>query len=201
MPRNDLYRQEVPHPVLADVPNIETSMSALVNAVVPLTVMRFTDANERSATFSSGVSLVPGMISYLAAEDRWDRLDGDSVWRPMSPGPWKPITFASGYSASSGSPGYRIVNGSVQLRGIFKKTSNADLNAGTPQTLFCTLPAEARPPAGRIFIAAANFTTNAGVSRFSGRIDITVDGSMLYLLGVGSTSAFLSLDGISFSLD
>lgn len=199
MPRNDKYKQSVPYPVLSDVPNIETALQALVNTIVPLGVMRFADANARASTFDSETPLVPGMVSYLIAEDRYDRLDGDSVWRPLTPGPWKPLTFASGYSAYSGVPGYRIVNGEVQLRGIFKRSNNSDLTTLNDQ-LFCTLPTEARPPQGRLFVCAANFTTNSGVSRFTGRVAVETNGEMLYLMPAGSTSAFLSLDGIRYSL-
>ncbi|MFD4699768.1 hypothetical protein [Streptomyces niveus] len=199
MPRNDKYKQNVPYPILSDAPNIETAMQALVNTIVPLGVMRFSDANARAATFDSETPLVPGMVSYLIAEDRWDRLDGDLVWRPLTPGPWKPLTFASGYSAESGSPGYRIVNGEVQLRGVFRRSNGSDLITLNDQ-LFCTLPAEARPTASRLFVTAANFTTNGGVSRFTGRIGVLTNGQMMYLMPAGSTSDFLSLDGIRFSL-
>ncbi|CAM5407816.1 hypothetical protein SMICM304S_11404 [Streptomyces microflavus] len=93
------------------------------NALTKQTVLRFANANERSATLMGAFAAVPGMLSYLIAEDRWDQFDGDGVWRPLTPGAWKPITFASGYTAFGGSPGYRIVNGCVEMRGAFQRTT------------------------------------------------------------------------------
>lgn len=201
MPKADGYGQNIQYPVLSDAPNIETAFQTAVNGMVALGVLRFANANERSATLVGTYSARPGMITYLIAEDRWDRYDGDKVWRPLTPGPWKPLTFASGYTANASSPGYRIVNGEVQLRGQFKRTNDSDLVTATA-TLFCTLPTEARPVGGsKVFVAAANFTTNAGVSRFSGRIDVGTNGQMNYLMGSGSTSAWLALDGIRFSIE
>ncbi|MGW1551600.1 hypothetical protein, partial [Streptomyces sp. NPDC002346] len=162
MPKADGYGQNVQYPVLSDAPNIETAFQTAVNGMVALGVLRFANANERAATLIGTYAPRPGMITYLIAEDRWDRYDGDKKWRPMSPGPWKTITFASGYSANGGSPGYRLINGEVQLRGSFRRTNGTDLPA-TVETTFTTLPTEARPPQERVFVAAGHFTTSAGV--------------------------------------
>ncbi|MER5501369.1 hypothetical protein ABT096_29770 [Streptomyces sp. NPDC002561] len=200
MPKADSYGQGIQYPVLSDAPNAETAFGGVVNGLAPLSVLRFANANERAATLTGAYAAQPGMISYLIAEDRWDTYGADAVWRPMSPGPWKPLTFSSGYTAFEGSPGYRIVNGDVQLRGQFKRTDGSDLVTAT-STLFCNLPVEARPiGATRVFIAAANFTTSSGVSRFSGRITINSDGQAGYMMGAGSTSGWLSLDGIRYSI-
>lgn len=201
MPKPDSYGQGVPYPVLSDAPNIETALQALLNGVVPLTVMRFANANERAATLSGAYKPVPGMITYLIAEDRHERRDGDGVWRPLTPGAWKPITFASGYTANSGSPAYRIVNQEVHLRGTFRRTSGADL-ATNDETTFGTLPSEARPVgAYRYFSAAGNFANTSGVSYFSGRIGIAPTGGMVYIMPLNAKSAWLALDGIRFSID
>lgn len=191
MPNPDSYGQQVQYPALSDAPNIETATSTMVNGIVPLTVMRFANANARSAALSGTSSPRPGMITYLIAEDRWDRYEADNVWRPMSPGPWKPLTFASGYGAEAGSPGYRIVNGSVELRGVFRKTSGAALTVGT-QTTFATLPSEAQPTASRAFYTPA--------SSGAGRVAvIQASGAMTYI--VDSAVTFLYLDGVRFSID
>ncbi|WNI28656.1 hypothetical protein [Streptomyces sp. ITFR-6] len=202
MPKPDNYGQSVQYPVLSDTPNIETALQALVNGVVPLTTMRFANANERSATLTGAYKPVPGMITYLIAEDRWDRRDGDNVWRPFSPGVWKPLSYASGYTAQSGSPAYRIVNNQVQLRGTIRRTAaNTDLVVNA-DTKFATLPAEARPTGVyRFFLAAANFVNAGGQSYFSGRVGIAPDGSMIYIMPLNSKSEWLSLDGIHFSID
>ncbi|MEO3974378.1 hypothetical protein [Streptomyces sp. CAU 1734] len=200
MPANDAYGQGVQYPVLADPPNAETAFQTVVNGLVALTVMRFDNANDRAATLVGASAPVRGMISYLIAEDRWDRFDGDGVWRAMSPGQWKPITFASGYTAFGGSPGYRIVNGEVQLRGAFRRSSGGDL-AVTTETTFLTLPTEARPPDGRVFIAAGNATTSGGITRFSGRISVQSSGVCSFFMPAGSTSEFLYLDQVRFSID
>ncbi|OSC76522.1 hypothetical protein B5180_01835 [Streptomyces sp. BF-3] len=200
MPTTDGWGQNVPYPVLSDAPNIELAFQGAVNALASLSVMRFANANERSAKLIGAFKPVPGMISYLIAEDRWDRYDGDKVWRPMSPGPWKPITFASGYTANSGSPGYRIINGEAQLRGAFQRTNGADLVANA-ETTFLTLPSEARPTAGRSFITSANFSTTGGVSTFAARVVVGSNGQCSFRLPAGATSSFVYLDGIRIPLD
>ncbi|MFD5198806.1 hypothetical protein ACFWM7_01285 [Streptomyces sp. NPDC058375] len=200
MPTTDGWGQKVPYPVLSDAPNIELAFQGAVNALAAIGVMKFANANERSATMTGAFKPVPGMISYLIAEDRWDRYDGDKVWRPMSPGPWKPITFASGYTAGGGSPGYRIINGESQLRGAFQRTNGADLVANV-ETTFLTLPSEARPTSTRSFVVSANFSTSGGVSRFSARITISSGGVCSFRLPEGMTSSFVYLDGIRIPLD
>ncbi|KDQ65752.1 hypothetical protein [Streptomyces sp. NTK 937] len=191
MPSSDGYGQGVQYPVLSDAPNAETAFQTVVNGIVGRSVLRFANANERSAQLTGPYEAVPGMISYLIAEDRWDRYGADRVWRPMSPGPWKPFTFSTGYTAEAGSPGYRIVNGSVELRGVFRRSNNANLVIGT-QTTFATLPTEARPTASRAFTTPAS----SGTGRVAA---LQVGGSLTYT--VDSAVGFLYLDGIRFSLD
>ncbi|MFJ6237943.1 hypothetical protein ACIQH0_28135 [Streptomyces griseus] len=200
MPTTDGYGQKVPYPVLSDAPNIELGFQGAVNALASQSVLRFANANERSATLIGTFKAVPGMISYLIAEDRWDRYDGDGVWRPMSPGPWKPLVFASGYIANTGSPGYRIINGDAQLRGAFQRTNGADLVANA-ETVFLTLPSEARPTSGRSFITSANFSTTGGVSTFAARIVVATSGQCSFRLPAGATSSFVYLDGIRIPLE
>ncbi|CAM5387655.1 hypothetical protein SMICM304S_02375 [Streptomyces microflavus] len=84
MPTTDGYGQKVPYPVMSDAPNIELAFQGAVNALTKQTVLRFANANERSATLMGAFAAVPGMLSYLIAEDRWDQFDGDGVWRPLT---------------------------------------------------------------------------------------------------------------------
>ncbi|WP_050987905.1 hypothetical protein [Streptomyces sp. W007] len=192
MPTTDGYGQKVPYPVMSDAPNIELAFQGAVNALTKQTVLRFANANERSATLMGAFTAVPGMLSYLIAEDRWDQFDGDGVWRPLTPGAWKPISFASGYTAFGGSPGYRIVNGCVELRGAFQRTGGTNFAQNTELTAF-TLPTEARPGTARSFIAAATF--NVG---FAARLVTRVDGTVTYI--IGHAANFIYLDNVRYSL-
>ncbi|MFE5093224.1 hypothetical protein ACFRCI_23405 [Streptomyces sp. NPDC056638] len=199
MPKTDGYGQGVQYPVLSDAPNIETAFQTAVNGLAALSVLRFANANERAATLTGTYAPRPGMITYLIAEDRWDRYDGDKKWRPLTAGSWKPLTFASGYTAFGGSPGYRIVNGSVELRGAFQRTNGADLVKAV-ETLALTIPAEARPATARSFIVSSTYsTTSAGVPGFSGRIVVRTTGEIVFI--VGHAANFLYLDGARYSLD
>ncbi|MFD4234301.1 hypothetical protein [Streptomyces sp. NPDC058542] len=201
MPTTDGYGQKVPYPVLSDAPNFELAFQGAVNALAGQSVMRFANANERSATLIGAFKAVPGMISYLIAEDRWDRYDGDGVWRPMSPGPWKPFTYASGYVANTGSPGYRIVNGEVHLRGTLKKSNDTDFAADS-ETLLGTLPTEARPTgASKFFIVATAYETISGRTYLHGRIAVLPNGQMLYVIPAGGKTPWISIDGIRFNLN
>ncbi|MFJ4768466.1 hypothetical protein ACIP88_05015 [Streptomyces uncialis] len=201
MPKNDAYGQNVSYPVLSDSPNIETAFGTAVNGLVQRTVLRFTNANARSAALTGASAPRPGMITYLIAEDRYDRRDGDGVWRPLSPGSWRPFSWASGYGANTGSPGYRIINGEVQLRGTFRRTNGADLPTND-ETRFGTIASEAQPVGGyRYFTAAGNFVNTNSVSHFTGRIGIAPDGAMIFIMPLGSKSEWLSLDGVRYSID
>ncbi|MGV9546851.1 hypothetical protein [Streptomyces ardesiacus] len=201
MPRNDAYSQGVPYPVLGDAPDIEVATQAIVNGILPRTVMRFANANARSAALSGASKPVPGMITYLVAEDRWDRRDGDNVWRPLSPGPWKPFTFSSGYSASSGGPAYRIVNNTVELRGTFQRTNGAAFITND-ETRFGTIPTEARPTGGwRYFSVATNLHSVSGVTYHSARLAVGTDGSLNFATKLNSKTTWISLDGVRYSID
>ncbi|GAA3018423.1 hypothetical protein [Streptomyces fulvorobeus] len=194
MPATDGYGQAVQYPVLSDAPNMENAFQTAVNGIVSHSVLRFANSNERSATLTGQFKAVPGMISYLIAEDRWDRFDGDKVWRPMTPGAWKPLTFASGYTAFGGSPGYRIVNGSVELRGAFQRTSGSNFTQDSEIYAF-TLPTEARPSTARSFVASATY--NGG--GHSARLVARTDGAVVYI--IGHSANFIYLDSVRYSLD
>jgi hypothetical protein len=201
MPRSDSYSQGIQYPVLGDSPDIEVATQTIVNGIVPHTVMRFANANARAAALSGVTKPVPGMITYLVAEDRYDRRDGDGVWRPLSPGPWKPFTFSTGYGAASGGPAYRIVNNVVELRGTFQRTNGGNFITND-ETRFGVLPTEARPSGGwRYFSAATNFHAVNGVSYYSARLAIATDGGMHFAVPVSAKAIWISLDGVRFSID
>jgi hypothetical protein len=201
MPKNDAYAQGVQYPVLGDVPDIEEALKGIVDGIVPRTVMRFANANARAAALSGATAPVPGMITYLVAEDRWDRRDGDNVWRPLSPGPWKPFTFSSGYSAESGGPAYRIVNNTVELRGTIRRTNNGNF-VTNDETRFGTLPTEARPTGGwRYFTVATNLHTVTATTYHSARLAVGTDGSMNFACQLNSKTTWISLDDVRFSID
>ncbi|MFJ3084472.1 hypothetical protein ACIPJG_32610 [Streptomyces halstedii] len=180
---------------------METAFQTVVNGIVGRSVLRFANANERSAQLTGPYAAVPGMISYLIAEDRWDRYDGDKQWRPMSPGPWKPFTYATGYVANTGSPGYRIVNGTVELRGTIKRANDADFAADS-ETLLGTLPTEARPTgASKFFVVATAYETISARTYLHGRIAVLPNGQMLYVIPAGGKTPWISIDGIRFNLN
>ncbi|MFF1417628.1 hypothetical protein [Streptomyces sp. NPDC058280] len=205
MPNNDAYGQSVPYPVLSDAPNIETSMSTLVNGLVPYTVMRFANANDRSARLIGTTKPVPGMVTYLIAEDRWEAYQANGTWLLLSDGPWTPLTFSSGYAAYGGSPGWRRkAGGGIELRGRWQKTSGNLIDTGDI-TKFASIPSSVAPAAVRYFLCASNRVTSSGVTRYTARIEVASNGDMSYTIesggGVGTTGApaWVSIDGIQFS--
>lgn len=201
MPKNDGYAQNVQYPVLSDAPNVETAFQTLVNGVVPLGTMRFANANARSAALVGDYKPRPGMITYLIAEDRYEGRMADGTWAPLTPGPWIPLALRSGYSVHSGSPGYRIVNGTVQLRGRIRRTNNGQFGTGT-DWVFATLPASVRPSTYSYWITPVEM----GAGIYYGRTQLDSDSGELMIQtppGATSTSNGLKwsgLDGLSYSL-
>jgi hypothetical protein len=185
MPRNDSYNQAVPYPVLGDAADIEAAMQALVNGIVP--------------------KPVPGMITYLVAEDRWEGRQADGTWLLLSDGPWTPITYANGHSALSGSPGWRKkAGGGIELRGIVK-ANDGKLNDSGDVLKFGAIPSAVAPGALRHFPIVTNRTTINGISRMSGRLSVYTNGDLMYYVengggqGTATAPGWFSLDGIQFS--
>ncbi|GGX26914.1 hypothetical protein [Streptomyces chryseus] len=206
MPKSDGYGQSVQFPVLSDAPNMETAMQTLVNGIVPLTVMRFANANARSAAMAFTYKPVPGMITYLKAEDRWEARQADGTWLLLSDGPWQPLTFASGYIAHGGSPGWRRkAGGGIELRGRFRRSSGGNLEDDGTAIKFATLPGAVTPAATRYYIAASSRTTVSGVTRYTARIEVASNSELRYMVeasggtGTSADPAWVSLDGITFS--
>lgn len=208
MPRNDAWSQNVPYPVLADAPDIEVATQGIVNGIVPLTVMRFANANARAAALTGATAPVPGMITYLKAEDRWEARQADGTWLLLSDGPWQPLTFASGYVANAGAPGWRRkAGGGVELRGRIQRTSGSNFVADGTLRVCATIPTSVAPITYRYFITAARYNTDSsGQSHHTARIAVNGNGQIMFNVETGGGTgvppgdpAWISLDGIQFS--
>ncbi|MFD9205964.1 hypothetical protein ACFVZM_06750 [Streptomyces sioyaensis] len=201
MPSFDGYSQKVPYPNLTDAADIETAMQSLVNGVVPQTVMRFASASARAAALVNGFVPKPGMITYLIAEDRYDGRMADGSWQPLSPSGWKPLTPASGMVTQSGSPGYQVVNGSVQLRGRFARASGGQYTTGT-DWLLTTIPSAYRPPTYQYWVTPVEM----GAGIYYARTELAYDtGQIIVQVPPGSTSTtnglhWAGIDGLTYSL-
>ncbi|MFE0647511.1 hypothetical protein ACFVZH_02825 [Streptomyces sp. NPDC059534] len=196
MATTDPYGQSISIAALTDAPNAAALAQGIADAVAPRTVMRFTSASVRAATLVGAYAPVPGMITYLATEDRYEARMSDGTWQTISPGPWIPLTFATGYSARTGSPAYRIVNGCVELRGTGEKTDTTAFPKGVAFTML-TLPVAARPPAYRYFAAATEFA-----SHLYARVEVTPTGDVTVIVptSTGTAASWVSFDSIRFSL-
>lgn len=206
MPKGDKFGQNVQYPVLADVPNIETALTTLVNGVVPLTVMRFDNANARAASLTGTAKPVPGMVTYLIAEDRWEGRQADGTWLLLSDGPWQPLSYKSGFVANGGSPGWRKkAGGGIELRGRIQRSNNGDLDDSGALVPFATIPSSVAPAATRPFLVPTKRVTVSGITRHTARVEVGSDGALTYMVEAGagqSTSgapAWFGLDGIQFS--
>jgi len=206
VPGTDQYGQSVAYPLLSDAPDIETTMRTLVNGVVPHTVLHFADANERAASLTGAAAPIPGMVTYLVAEDRWEGRRADGSWLLLSDGPWTPLSFTTGYTAYGGSPGWRRkAGGGIELRGRVKRTDHGNLiNDGTI-VVFATMLSSVAPASIRHFITATNRRTSGGVTYYTCRVEVSPTLEMRYTVeaggGVGTVEEppWFSLDGIQFS--
>lgn len=205
MPSFDKWGQKVPYPKLSDAPNIETALRDLVNASVAQVVLRFANANERAAALSGATPAVPGMLTYLIAEDRWEARRANGTWLLMSDGAWQSLTYSSGYVANAGSPGWRQkAGGGVELRGRIQRTGGTNFTADNAWRVFSTIPIAPGTP--RYFVSAARHTVDAnGQSHQTARIQVDVNGELSFGIelgggtGVVGDPAWFSLDGLEFS--
>ncbi|MFB7605301.1 hypothetical protein [Streptomyces gardneri] len=197
MPTTDPYGQSISVAALTDAPNAQMLAAGIVDAVAPRTVMRFTSASNRSATLVGAAAPVPGMITYLTAEDRYEARMADNTWQTISPGPWVPLTFASGYVAKTGSPGYRVVGDTVELRGTVEKSTPAPFTKGVAFTI-ATLPAAVRPSTWRYFVAATEFVS----SFLYARVEVGTTGDITVIIppGTATAASWLSLDSLRYSI-
>ncbi|MFI0211964.1 hypothetical protein ACH4OV_25250 [Streptomyces diastaticus] len=201
MPKTDSYSQNVRYPLLSDAPNIETDTAAIVNGIVPLTVMRFSNANARAAALSGSVSAKPGMVTYLVSEDRFDGRMQDGSWQALTPQPWKPLTIKSGFVARSGSPGYRVVNGIVHLRGRIERSNGGRFTTGEDWVI-ANIPAAVRPATYSYWVTPVEM----GAGIYYARTQLNADtGDIMVQVPPGQTNNtgglhWVGLDGCTFSL-
>jgi hypothetical protein len=180
-------------------------MATMLNGVVPLTVMRFASANARSAAFTGSIQPVPGMITYLIAENRWEGRQADGTWLLLSDGPWQPLTFVNSHSAQGGSPGWRRkAGGGIELRGRFKANSGKLVDGGD-LVKFSSIPVAVAPAASRIFLVATTRSTSDGLSKMTARVQVMSNGDLIYFCEAGggqgtiADPSWVALDGIQFS--
>ncbi|MDH6625734.1 hypothetical protein M2271_003545 [Streptomyces sp. LBL] len=205
MPRSDAYSQGVQYPVMGDAPDMEVATQTIVNGVVPKIVMRFADANARAAALSGSTKPVPGMLTYLIAEDRWEGRQADGSWLLLSDGPWSPLTYTSGHSAFAGSPGWRRkAGGGIELRGAVK-ANNGKLNDTGDAAHFASIPSVIAPASNRHFIVATSRATFSDITRMTARVWADATGALWYFAesgggqGTSASPAWFALDGIQFS--
>lgn len=110
----------------------------------------------------------------------------------LTPGPWVPLGFASGFSAAAGCypPAYRIWRDTIQLRGAVAGT----FAAATNTTPFGAWPAAATPAEIATVLLAATFASNS----CSGRLTLTSSSTATVVCAQAATT--VSLDSCSYSL-
>ncbi|MER7908314.1 hypothetical protein [Streptomyces sp. NPDC096068] len=191
----DSYGQGIIIPSLTDPPDVR-SPSAGMDDIIGQTVLHFATAAARTAALTGAAAPVPGMVTYLAAEDRYDARMADGSWQPITPGPWVPLSFASGYTARTGLPSYRIVNGAAELRGTFQRTSGTAFTKAVTFTPL-TLPAAARPTSYRYFTARTEVAAD-----MYGSVEVAIDGTVNVIIpnSAGTAASWMALDQIRYSL-
>lgn len=193
MPTPDNYGQGVQLPVLADGPNAQT-IGTSIGSVVPQTVMRFASAAGRAAVLTGAEAPVPGMVGYLVAEDRFEGYTSGQGWVPLTPGPWIPLTLASGYVANDAAPAFRLINGSVELRGQIAKSDGTVFVNNTPGYVIANLGTGYKPADPFEGIGATELAIN-----YYCRQQITPDGAITVYIPTGGTPHWVGLDNIRFS--
>lgn len=191
----DSFGQEIEYLDYTDAPDLSAWGAALANDIAPQTVMRFASANARAATLTGAQAPVVGMVTYCVVEDRLDVYQAGG-WTPITPGAWTTLTFASGFAAATGTPAYRIVNGTVELRGTLQKGDGSPFTTASIFTV-ATLPSAIRPPAYRYFAAATSWAAN-----MYGRIEVHPDGTLAVGIpaGSGAAATWVALDPVRYSL-
>lgn len=196
MPTADPFAQSISIAALTDAPDVETLAHGIVDAVAPRLVLRFASAIARAATLVGSAAPVPGMITYLASEDRYEARMGDGTWRTISSGAWIPLTFAGGYVPRTGSPSYRLLGDSVELRGTLERTTGAPFTKGTALTV-ATLPVGARPAAWKYFPIATEWAAD-----MYARAEVDTGGNVIITIppSTATGASWASLDNVRFSL-
>ncbi|MFE3202266.1 hypothetical protein [Embleya sp. NPDC059237] len=194
MPATDKYGQSIPYSLLTDGADAQQLGKGIADGAAARVVMRFASAANRGATLLGDSAAQEGMVTYLTDADRLDYYDG-TTWIALSPGPWLPLPLASGISARSGSPAYRVVNGSVQIRGTLQKSDSSTFENGSATTV-TTLPVGYRPTGSRYHIQPTEWTANIHC-----RVEILPNGEVTVIIPVsdGSSPHWVGLDGIEYS--
>lgn len=193
MPGTDKYGQGIPYSLLTDAPDAELLGKGLADAIAARLIMRFESAANRGATLTGTSPAAEGMVTYLKDANRLDYHNG-TTWQTLTPGPWAPVSLAPGISYNSGSPAYRLVNGSVELRGTMRRTSGAKFVTNAT-TVLGTLPAGFRPSYWTYKVVATEWATN-----FDGRLELDPAGQLTILIPSGATGPeWVGLDA-TFSL-
>ncbi|MCT2594233.1 DUF2793 domain-containing protein [Streptomyces sp. N2-109] len=145
MPANDNYGQQIPYPLLTDRPNAQSAFSNLVDAMVPMTNMRFISASVRGAVLTNPQA---GMVTWIQDVGRLEVYDG-AAWVAFSVGTslWTDIPLVSGYSDVNsednnyqGPVQYRVVNLSGTDALMFRGGMHIDYVGGTPENNSGQLP-------------------------------------------------------------
>ena len=166
-----------------------------------------TDWHTYTATFGAGTERplpanasffgVGAILNYNGTSDgRTYQVSGIGIQRlPSTQSQWTAPTFQNGwvdYDNGYAEPGYtRDAAGIVRLRGLIRSGSTVD------GVLAFTLPAGMRPQGRRLF-ACSTDAGGVGSEGMRARCDVLSDGRVL-LYGV--SAAWVSLDGITFSVD
>jgi hypothetical protein len=208
MPQFDAYGQQVPYPILADSPDIETAVGPAVESLVPRSVMRFASASVRGATITTPEE---GMVTWLKDVNRLEVYDG-TAWVAFAAGTslWTDLVLASGYTDSSGSNNnqgaaqYRVVNlfGEValMLRGGVSIAYPSGDPANNGYITSTPLPGSARPSVNRTVPVACSAQNSANHAL---KLDVEPSGH-LRLVGNSDTGQdkppWCSLNGVLVSL-
>lgn len=193
MPATDKYGQEIPYSLLTDAADAQQLGKGIADAAAGRSVMRFASAANRGATLAGDSAPQEGMVAYLKDADRLDYYDGAN-WNPLTPGPWIPFPVASGISYNSGSPAYRLVNGSVELRGTLRRTDGEGFAEATT-THVGTLPGGYWPAYYRYYVTATEWA-----AQLFARIEIDPTNGHVNALIQSGSPHWICLDGISSSL-
>jgi hypothetical protein len=109
-----------------------------------------------------------------------------------APEAWKPLPFVSGWADYGGgymAAGYRKDQlGKVHLRGMLTLSTGVPARSST----IAVLPPGYRPSAGLLF------TVGAGQPESTARIELAVDGQLLWTSGAGAEGDYTSLDQVSY---